>query len=365
MTTDQPHFDQPKPFGKTAQGQETELYCLSLEGRLSVLITTYGGIVTQVWAPDRDGNFADVVLGFNELSEYEANSPYFGAIIGRVANRIAKGQFKLRGKSYELAKNQAHADQPCHLHGGDQGFDKAVWSVDTYRNDESPLLKLSYRSVDGEEGYPGNLQIIVSYSLTPEGTLAIEYEATTDATTIVNLTNHSYFNLKGEGQGTILDHQLEIKSDSFTPVAENLIPTGEIRSVENTPFDFREAKTIGQDIDHNDEQIQFADGFDHNYVLRGSLSWLRNVALVTEPDSGRILEVYTTKPGMQFYTANSLQGAPGKSGKPYVKQGAFCLETQGFPDAPNQKDFPSIELLPDEIYRSQTPYRFSTDRPQE
>lgn len=362
MTTEQPHFDQPKPFGTTAEGQSTNLYCLSLDGCLSVFITNYGGTVTQVWAPDRNGNFADVVLGFNEVSQYENDSNYLGAIVGRVANRIAKGRFILKGKTYEVAENHISGGQSCHIHGGNRGFDKAVWTVESYRNDDTPLLKLSYRSTDGEEGYPGNLQIIVTYTLTPEGTLAIEYEATTDATTIVNLTNHSYFNLKGEGADTILDHQLTIKSDSYTPVTKTLIPTGEIRSVDNTPFDFRKPKAIGQDIEHDDEQIHFASGFDHNYVLKGSLNWLRRAASVSEPDSGRVLDVYTTKPGMQFYSGNSLEANNGKSGKAYLKHGAFCLETQGFPDAPNHRDFPSIELLPEEIYRSQTLYRFTTDR---
>lgn len=362
MSTAQPSFEKPRPFGQTTDGQETEVYCLSLEGRLSVMISTFGGIVTQIWAPDRNGHFADVALGLHELADYETISPYFGAIIGRVSNRIGKGRFKLRGKLYELATNNAPGGHPCHLHGGNRGFDKAVWTVEAYQNGHSPQLKLSYISPDGEEGYPGNLKIVVTYTLTPEGTFGIEYEATTDATTVVNLTNHTYFNLKGEGQGTILDHRLTLFSSAITTVGENLIPTGEISPTEGTAFDFREAKPIGQDIGADERQLQIANGYDHNFVLRGTNNWLRQAALVEEPETGRVLEVYTTKPGIQFYTGNFLDGSIiGKSGAPYAYRGAFCLETQGFPDAPNHSNFPSIELLPDEIYRSQTLYRFTTE----
>jgi len=357
-----PSFVQPQPFGKTTQGVAAHLYCLSIPDVLTVVISDFGGILKEIWAPDRDGKMADVTLGFSELDPYEHVSPYFGALIGRVGNRIANGRFKLGDVNYEVATNNAPGGMPCHLHGGLVGFDKAVWKVTEYQAKGEPILTLEHFSPDGEEGYPGNLKVTVTYRLTPEGALSIEYTAATDATTLVNMTNHAYFNLRGEGDGTVLDHELQLLADQFTVVNPGLIPTGEIRSVEGTPFDFRNTRRIGDALaGEDDEQLRFAGGFDHNFVLNGEPESLRLVAEVHEPESGRVLETYTTEPGIQFYSGNFLDGSlKGKSGRPYPKQGGFCLETQHFPDAPHHPEFPSIVLRPDETYRSQTIYRFSS-----
>lgn len=356
-----PVFDRPQAFGQTHRGTPTHLYCLSIPEVLTVLISDFGGIITQIWAPDRDGTMADVTLGFNTVEPYEHVSPYFGAIIGRVGNRIAKGRFKLGDVNYEVATNNAPGGIPCHLHGGLEGFDKAVWKVTQYQPTGEPLLVLEHHSPDEEEGYPGNLKVTVTYRLTPEGSLAIEYQATTDATTLLNMTNHAYFNLRGEGDGTVLEHELRVAAQRFTPVDAGLIPTGELRPVDGTPFDFREPKALGTDIGTDDPQIGYAGGYDHNLVLDGEPDSLRLVAEVFEPESGRILETHTTEPGVQLYTGNFLDGSlSGKSGRPYPKHSGFCLETQHFPDAPHHPDFPSIVLRPDDTYRSQTIYRFTT-----
>jgi aldose 1-epimerase len=354
-------FTTPRLFGRTRHGAEARLYCLSLPGVLTVVISDFGGIITQLWSPDREGRMADVTLGFGELGPYERVSPYFGALIGRVGNRIAKGRFKLGEINYEVATNNAPGGLPCHLHGGLVGFDKALWKATQYRPAEEPILVLEHFSPDGEEGYPGNLQVTVTYRITPEGALSIEYAAGTDATTLVNLTNHAYFNLRGEGDGTIGDHVLQIRADRFTAVNAGLIPTGDLRPVEGTPFDFRAPARIGEQLGKEDEQLAYGGGFDHNFVLRGESDSLRQVAELYEPERGRVLETYTTEPGMQFYSGNFLDGSLiGKSGRPYPKHAGLCLETQHFPDAPHHPEFPSIVLQADETYRSQTIYRFTS-----
>ncbi|MFP4542525.1 MAG: aldose epimerase family protein [Opitutales bacterium] len=362
MSSSVPSFTTPQPFGQTHRGEATHLYCLTIADRLTVVVSDFGGILTQIWVPDRTGHFDDVVLGFHELEPYETVSPYFGALIGRVGNRIAKGRFDLNNTTYAVATNNAPGGHPCHLHGGLEGFDKAVWKVGHYQpGGDEPLLVLHHRSSDGDEGYPGNLQVTVTYRLTPEGALSIEYQAVTDATTLVNMTNHAYFNLAGESSGHVLDHELEIRAKAITAVDEGLIPTGELLEVAGTPFDFSTPKPIGQDIAQEDLQLRRAGGYDHNFVLEGDDGSLRQVAEAYEPGSGRVLETYTTEPGMQFYSGNFLDGSIlGKQGRPYEKHAGFCLETQHFPDAPHHPEFPSIVLRPDENYRSQTIYRFTT-----
>jgi aldose 1-epimerase len=321
-------------------------------------ITNYGGIVVSLKVPDRNGKFADVVLGFDSLDDYLKKHPYFGALIGRYGNRIGGAQFKLNGILYPLAKN----DGTNHLHGGMIGFDKAVWKAKPLAGREASALELSYLSKDGEEGYPGNLSSKVTYTLSDDNALRIDYEATTDKDTVVNLTNHSYFNLEGQGNGDILNHEITIAADHFTPVNSGLIPTGELRPVAGTPFDFREPHKIGERIAADDEQLRLGNGYDHNFVLKGADGNLRLAAQVTEPRSGRILQVYTTEPGVQFYCGNFLDGSlHGKGGKVYQRRYGFCLETQHFPDSPNKPEFPSTLLHPGSTYRTSTVYRFSTD----
>jgi len=345
------------PFGKTAEGTAVDLYTLSNSQGMEVAITNYGGIVVSLTAPDRHGAFADIVLGYETLDEYLAGSPYFGAIVGRYGNRIARGKFTLDGKEFTLARN----DGENHLHGGLRGFDKVVWKARGILGDKGPGLVLEYLSRDGEEGYPGNLAVTVTYILTDENELRIHYRATTDKPTPVNLTNHSYFNLAGQGRGDILGHALRIDADRFTPVDARLIPTGELRSVGNTPLDFRQATPIGARVDADDEQLRFGGGYDHNWVLNKPAGELGPAARVEEPKSGRVMEVLTTEPGLQFYCGNFLDGSNvGKGGKAYEHRYGFCLETQHFPDSPNKAHFPSCILRPGAEYSSTTIYRFST-----
>ena len=331
-------------------GKEIYLYEITNPGKMVVRITNYGGIVTSVEVPDRNGKMDDVVLGFSSLQLYLDGHPYFGCLTGRCANRIAGGQFSIDGKDYQLAKNNG----PNHLHGGIKGLDKVVWESQEYRIGEEAGIELKYLSPDGEEGYPGNLNIRVIYSLTPDNGLKVDYYAETDAPTPVNLTHHGYFNLLGEGNGDIMDHLLMLDADRYTPVNDLLIPTGELRDVTGTPFDFRQPKTIGKDF------RQVEGGYDHNFVLnnRGKFGM---VAKLIEPVSGRWMEVYTSEPGIQLYTGNFLDGTLiGKSGKAYRQHFALCLETQHFPDSPNQPSFPDVILRPGHIYRHTTIYKFGT-----
>lgn len=347
-------------FGKTADGRPVNLYLLKNKNRMEVSITTYGGTVVSLKVPDRNGKLGDVVLGYDSLEGYENDKAYFGAIVGRYANRIAHAQFSLDGKTYTLAKNNGENS----LHGGVKGFNKAVWIAKEIPAKDGQALELTYLSKDGEEGFPGNLHVRVVYTLTDSNELKIEYFATTDKKTVVNLTSHSYFNLAGPGSGDILGHVLMIEADKFTPVDSNLIPTGELCDVAGTPFDFRKPTAIGAGIDANDEQIKLGGGYDHNFVLRRKAGDpISLAARVTEPTTGRVLEVWTTEPGVQFYTGNFLDGsARGKGGISYTKRSAFCLETQHFPDSPNQPKFPSVVLSPGERYHTTTVYKFSTEK---
>ncbi len=344
-------------FGKMADGTPIDLYVLANKTGMEVAITSYGGVVVSVKVPDRKGRLADVVLGHDTGEEYLNDPSHFGGIIGRYGNRIAQGKFSLNGRTYSLARNNG----PNHLHGGVKGFDKVVWQAGEISSAEGPAVELRYLSKDGEEGYPGNLSVRVVYTLTDQNELKIDYQATTDQDTVVNLTNHSYFNLAGEGSGDILSHQLRINADRFTPVDGGLIPTGELRSVQGTPFDFSKLTPIGARIEQADEQLKTGRGYDHNFVLNGGGKTLALAAEVFEPSSGRLMEVWTTEPGVQFYTGNFLDGrVRGKSGKPYQRRTGFCLETQHFPDSPNQPAFPSTALKAGAQYRTTTIYRFST-----
>ncbi|MBI1918172.1 MAG: galactose mutarotase [Planctomycetes bacterium] len=343
-----------KDFGKTAEGTPVDLYVLTNGKGMTVKITNYGGIVTELYAPDRNGKFADVVLGFDNLDGYLKGHPYFGCIVGRVANRIAKGRFTLEGKEYKLATNNGSSS----LHGGVKGFDKFVWTAESFKGQQSAGVQFRYVSKDGEEGYPGTLTTTVTYTLTNDNSLQIDYEATTDKATPVNLSNHSYFNLAGHGAGTVLDHDMMIAADKYTPVDDTLIPTGKIEPVQGTPLDFTTSTRIGKRIDQlKGDPV----GYDHNYVLRqgeGKGPWL--AARVTEPKSGRIMEVLTTEPGIQFYSGNFLDGkVKGKGGAVYRQHAGLCLEAQHFPDAVHHKNFPSIILEPGKTYTQTTIYRFS------
>ena len=338
-----------------------ELFSLSNEAGTEVRITNYGATITAISVADRDGEVADIALGYDTLESYmsAADRPYFGAVVGRYGNRIADGRFELDGEIFSLACN----NDANHLHGGVIGFDKVVWQAEPVAGEGFTGLQLNYLARDREEGYPGNLACEVVYKLTAANELVLDYTATTDKATPVNLTNHSYFNLAGEGKGTILDHVLQINADCFTPVDEGLIPTGEIAPVEGSPFDFTLAKPIGRDICAEHEQLKFGHGYDHNFVLRKGSEDNRMslAATVYEPGSGRFMEVLTEEPGVQFYSGNFLDGClTGKAGRPYVHRGGLCLETQHYPDSPNQPDFPGTILRAGEIYSTTTIYRFST-----
>ncbi len=341
---------QKQAFGKLPDGTPVDLYTLSNSKGMQARIMTYGGAVVSLTAPDRAGRYADVVLGMDDLDGYLKGVPYFGALIGRYGNRIGNAQFTLNGKTYHLPKNDGNNT----LHGGNRGFDKRVW---TARETEGGL-ELTYVSADGEEGFPGKLTAKVVYSVTPANELRIEYTATTDKDTVVNLTNHSYFNLAGQGEGDILGHQVTIHASRFTPVDAGLIPTGELRPVEGTPFDFRKATAIGDRVAAKDQQIEYGKGIDHNWVLDGS--GMRVAAEVYEPKTGRTMQVLTDQPGLQFYTGNFLDGTiHGKGGKVYGHRSAFCMETQHFPDSPNKPEFPTTVLKPGQTYHTVTVYRFS------
>ena len=343
-------------FGRTADGTAVDLYTLKNKNGVEAKITNYGGIVVSLTIPDRNGAFGDVVLGYDSLSSYVANNPFFGCLVGRYGNRIAKGKFKLDGVEYKLAINNG----PNHLHGGLKGFDKAVWNAEPVTEKEGAAVKLSYLSKDGEEGYPGNLAVTVVYTLTDSNALKIDYSATTDKPTPCNLTNHTYFNLSAGTTSDILGTELTVNADRMTPVDKTLIPTGELKSVEGTPFDFRKPVKIGARIDDKDEQVQFGGGYDHNFALNGEAGTLRLAAVASDSASGRVMEVFTTEPGVQFYTGNFLDGSiTGKNGIVYNKRSGFCLETQHFPDSPNNQDFPSTILKPGETYQTTTVYKFT------
>lgn len=345
-------------FGKINENK-VMLYILSNKNNMTVKITNYGGIITSIMLPDKNGKIGDVVLGYDSLSNYVENNPYFGAIIGRYGNRIANGKFNLNGTEYILAKN----DGPNHLHGGLKGFDKVVWNAEEIQKEDTVGLKLSYLSKDGEEGYPGNLNVTVTYKLNNDNELRIDYSAVTDKRTIVNLTSHSYFNLKDAGASSILDHELMINADKFTPIDSTFIPTGNLSSVENTPFDFRKFRMIGERINDEAEQLKFGLGYDHNFVLNNSEKKLKLAAKVKENSSGRMFEVLTTEPGIQFYSGNFLDGSiTGKNNIVYNYRNGFCLETQHFPDSPNHPNFPSTVLEPGTEYTSTTVYKFSVEK---
>jgi aldose 1-epimerase len=344
------------PFGQTTDGTPVEIYTLRNSKGMEARILTYGGIVQSLRVPDKEGNPGDVVLGYDDLGGYLTNSPFFGALIGRYGNRIAKGKFTLDGQEYTLPINNA----PNCLHGGDQGFHTRVWKVTRAGvGPDGPRLELSYLSKDGEEGFPGNLQVEATYTVTDDNALRVEFKATTDKDTVCNLTHHSYFNLNGSGD--VLGYLVYINADKFTPVDDTLIPTGELRPVAGTPFDFLTPTAIGARIGGDDQQLKYANGYDDNWVLNHPPGELGLAARVEDPASGRVLTVYTTAPGIQFYTGNFLNGTiKGKTGQVYPFRTGFCLEPQDFPDAPNHPDFPSAELKPGEIYQSSIIYKFST-----
>jgi aldose 1-epimerase len=343
-------------FGVTPDGDAANLYTFSNDRGLELSITNYGGAITTIKVPDRYGKVGDVVLGYDTLGEYVKHPRFLGALIGRYANRIALGRFSLNGVDYQLAQNNG----VNHLHGGLKGFHKVVWDASSETRDDELVLHLSYLSVDGEDNYPGNLRVNVDYHVNNKSELRIEYRASTDKDTIVNLTNHSYFNLAGTG--AILNHELQIAADKFTPVSKDLIPTGELRSVEGTPMDFRIATRIGARIKEPYDQLGFADGYDHNFVLNGPDGRLNSVARLHDPASGRTMEVETTQPGMQFYSGNFLDGSlSGKDGVVYEKYAGLCLETQHFPDSPNHANFPTTVLRVGEVLNEVTVFRFSVD----
>ncbi len=335
-------------FGKTNSGTQVFLWTLKNKNGVTVKITNYGGIVTSILTPDRAGVMEDIVLGYDDVKSYIANSPYFGSLIGRYGNRIAKGRFKLDGKEYKLAQN----NNGNHLHGGNIGYDKVVWNAEEIKADDNVGLRLKYLSKDGEEGYPGNLDITVDYVLTGDNELKIDYAAVTDKATPVNLTHHSYFNLAG-AKRDILDHEISISADKYMPVDQTVIPTGEKAKVEGTPFDFRAPHKIGERI------AAVEGGYDNNFVLNDASANLHSAAKVTDPQSGRTLEVMTTEPGVQFYSGNFLDGTiKGKNNIVYAKHYGFCLETQHFPDSPNRPQFPSTILKPGEKYQHTCIYKF-------
>jgi len=343
-------------FETVVDGQAVKLYELSNKAGMQVLLTNYGATVVSITAPDKNGNWADVALGYDDLAGYQGGKSYFGAIVGRYANRIAKGKFKLEGKEYSLFTN----DGQNTLHGGKKGFDKVVWEAK-----EAPgSISFHYLSKDGEEGYPGNLDVTVTYTLTDSNALAIDYKATTDKATVLNLSNHTYFNLHGQGNGDILGHQLQLFADAFTPVDSVLIPTGKVEKVAGTPFDFTTSHTIGERVNAADQQIVFGKGYDHSFVLtaKAVVGEQHPVARVTEPESGRVMEVTSDQPAVQFYCGNFLNGSEKGKGSAYQKRTGFCLETQHYPDSPNQPGFPSSVLKPGETFTSKTVYTFSVSK---
>ena len=345
-----------QPFGTTADGTEVTQYILKNAAGMKVSVITYGGIITELLAPDHDGDMKDVTLGFNSVADYEAGSPYFGAIIGRYGNRIARGKFSIDGNEYTLAQNNGINS----LHGGLKGFDKQVWDAEPFQAEDRVGIVFTYTSADGEEGFPGTLAVKVVYTLNNDNELSFEYEATTDKPTVCNLTQHAYFNLAGHDSGPVADHVLTIYGDYFTPVNETLIPNGAIWEVAGTPFDFTKGKAIGDHVDARDQQLIYGGGYDHNWVLNKRDGEWGKAAELYEPGSGRLMEVWTMEPAIQFYGGNFLDGTlTGKDGNPYEYRGGLCLETQHYPDSPNHPHFPTTRLNPGDVYHTRTTYKFS------
>ena len=352
---------QKAAFGATADGTPVDIITLRNGKGIEMKVITYGGIITSLKTPDRNGVADDIVMGHDTVAGYEANSPYFGSLIGRVGNRIGNGTFTLDGKKYTLAKNNG----PNHLHGGIKGWDKVVWKLngDPFQDRTGTGVRLEYTSPDGEEGYPGTVTAHVVYTLTPDNRLIVDYHATTDKPTVINLTQHSYFNLGGSKTNDILGHEVMLNADRYTPVDATLIPTGELATVSGTPFDFRTPTAIGARINDKHTQLEYGKGYDHNWVLTRSGNGLQLAARVYEPTTGRTMEISTTEPGIQFYTGNFLDGTiKGKGGRVYPHRSGFCLETQHFPDSPNKPAFPTTLLRPGEVYRQVTVHRFSVER---
>ncbi|MEK6783171.1 MAG: aldose epimerase family protein [Bacteroidota bacterium] len=340
----------------TALAPTLEVYTLRNKNGAMMTVTNFGARIMTLWVPDKTGSLGDVVLGYDSVSQYPEGNSYFGAMIGRYGNRIANGKFNLDGAEFSLTTNNG----PNTLHGGPKGFHNQYWLAKPFKNKGADALEFRYKSPDGEEGYPGTLVVRVVYTLTDENELKIDYEATTDKATVLNLTHHSFFNLAGEASGDILNHELQINADYFTPVVAGLIPTGELRKVEGTPFDFRTAYTIGARINTNEEQLNFGKGYDHNWVLNKKDTTIFMAAKVSEPTTGRVMEVWTTEPALQFYAGNFFDGTnTGKGGKPYQFRTGFCLEAQHFPDSPNHANFPSTVLRPGEKYSQKTIYKFA------
>jgi aldose 1-epimerase len=348
-------------FGKLPDGREVHLFSLVNAAGFRADIIDYGGIVVRLLAPDRAGHFADVTLGFDQLGDYLTRSATFGAIVGRVANRISGAKFSIDGQSYSITPNSGSPEAPATIHGGRHGFDKVLWTATPLTDEGQPALHLHYTSADGEEGFPGKVEVEVLYTVTADNSLRIDYTATTTRPTPINLTNHAYFNLKGEGDGDVLGHELQLRAGRYTPAKAGLIPTGEIVPVSGTPFDFTRPHLLGERIGATHPQLQLAHGYDHNFVLDSTDGSLALAAIAREPSSGRVLEVFTTEPGVQLYTANWMNDPRGgKAHRAYVLHGGFCLETQHFPDSINQPTFPSTVLRPGKTFRSTTVYRFST-----
>ena len=345
------------PFGSLADGTAVELFTLTNAGGLEIRAMTYGGIIVSLKTKDRAGKLDDIVLGYDNVAGYVKQNPFFGTIVGRYGNRIAKGQFTIDGKTYPLAKNNG----PNHLHGGIRGFDKVVWKGEPFQKGDTVGVVFTHTSPDGDEGYPGKLDARVTYTLTNANELRVDYQATTDKPTHVNLTQHTYFNLAGAGTRDILGHELTLAADRYTPVDSTLIPTGELAPVEGTPFDFRKPHAIGARIEAAHEQIKHGGGYDHNWVLNRTGDGLVKAIEVHEPTTGRTLQIATTEPGVQFYTGNFLDGTiTGKGGHVYKRRYGFCLETQHFPDSPNKPNFPSVILKPGDTYTQTTVYKFKT-----
>lgn len=343
-------------FGELPDGTPVDRYSLSNSNGVKAEIITYGGRIISLQTPDKNGKIENITLGFDNIEDYLKANPFFGALVGRYGNRIAKGKFSLDGVEYKLATNNGEN----HLHGGNIGFDKKIWQTQTKEGANESSLLMSYKSQDGEEGYPGNLEVSIVYTLNNENELKVDYTATTDKATVVNLTQHAYFNLSGDFAKDVLGHEVLLNADAFLPVDGGLIPTGELRNVIDTPFDFRSFKKIGQDIDNKNEQLQLGRGYDHNWVLNGEIGALKAAAEAYESESGRLLKVLTTEPGVQFYTGNFLDGTlQSADGVGYGQRSGFCFETQHYPDSPNQPNFPSVRLNPGETYSTQTVFKFS------